>query len=233
MTVFEHFSLDTPLEFHKDSINCLENEIADLAWILNFVVDKQKAQYRLDTEKDEIFRLSCVEWGFVLDFEDVEEYFLFDFNDSLMVFKVAQKLREDLIKKDQDRYVHQNDLFIQDNFLFAFEISFQKLEQLIDTSRQDKQLLLITPYHHNVPFKVISVHQLTNQHEHIKFHTYWRGRKCNVNIVFDLYEQEPVIKTGQLLEWLEETPTETLYLQNICLEYLCCWVLDQWTTLVA
>ncbi len=43
MTVFEYLALDSPLELHEDSIDCLEDKVADLAWVLNFVVYEQVA----------------------------------------------------------------------------------------------------------------------------------------------------------------------------------------------
>lgn len=88
MTVFEDLSLDSPLELHEDSIDCLEDKVADLARVLYFVVDEEVTQYRLHAEKNEIFGLSSIERGLVLNFQDVEEYLLLDFNDSLVILKI-------------------------------------------------------------------------------------------------------------------------------------------------
>ena len=88
MTVFEDLSLDSPLKLHEDSIDCLEDEVADLARVFYFVVDKEVAQNRLYAKENKVFRLSSIEGGLVLNFQDVEEYLLLDFNDSLVILKI-------------------------------------------------------------------------------------------------------------------------------------------------
>ena len=88
MTVFEDLSLDSPLELHEDSIDCLEDKVADLARVLYFVVDEEVTQYRLHAEKNKVFGLSSIERSLILNFQDVEEYLLLDFNDSLVILKI-------------------------------------------------------------------------------------------------------------------------------------------------
>jgi hypothetical protein len=56
------------------------------------VVDDEVAEDGLDAEENEVFRLSWVELGFVLDFENVQKDFLLDFNYGLVVLEITEKL---------------------------------------------------------------------------------------------------------------------------------------------
>ncbi len=101
MAVFKNLSLDSPLELHEDSVDCLKNEVTDLAWVLDLVVDDEVAEDGLDAEENEVFRLSWVELGFVLDFENVQKDFLLDFNYGLVVLEITEKLWEYFVEKYQ------------------------------------------------------------------------------------------------------------------------------------
>jgi len=40
MTVLEHLPLNSPLKLHKDSIDCLKNEVIDMAGFVVFIVNE-------------------------------------------------------------------------------------------------------------------------------------------------------------------------------------------------
>ncbi len=105
VAVLEDLTSDTPLELHEDSIDCLEDEVGDLAWVLDLVVGQKVAEDWFDTEQDEVLGLGGVLGGLVLNAEDVEEDLLLDFDDGFMVFKVTKKLWEDFIKEDEYRNI--------------------------------------------------------------------------------------------------------------------------------
>ena len=52
--------------------------------------------------------------------------------------------------------------------MFGLDIVFQKLKQLINTPRQDKHLILTALNHNNIPFQIVPVHQLADQHEQVE-----------------------------------------------------------------
>lgn len=100
MTVLKYFSLDSPLELHKDSIDCLKNKVIDMAWLMALVVNKQKAQNRFHTEQNELFRLIGIKSRLVLHLKDIDKDFLFDLYRALMVLEEAQQFRKNFIQKD-------------------------------------------------------------------------------------------------------------------------------------
>jgi hypothetical protein len=56
------------------------------------VIDDEVAKDGLDAEENKVFRLSWVELGFILNFENVQKDFLLDFNYGLVVLEITEKL---------------------------------------------------------------------------------------------------------------------------------------------